>query len=147
MYEKGKELLGRMAEPEDIDRGWIRIEHEMSRKASGREIPLDVMIRPDHYFAANRGGVRAILDQLRQSRELEQAQQWQREQFQKEKGLLLSKKIHWARHSYGRLFRTLTEQGIEPQEIIDWLSRTDGLKEFVFDLEPEPARDLLEVAA
>ena len=137
VYEKGKELLGRMAEPEDIDRGWIRIEHEMSRKASGREIPLDVMIRPDHYFAANRGGVRAILDQLRASHELKQAQQWQREQFQKEKGLLLSKKVHWARHSYGRLFRTLTEQGISAEDIISWLSRADGLKEFVFDIAAE----------
>ena len=137
IYEKGKELLGRMAEPESVDRGWIRIEHEMSRKASGREIPLDVMIRPDHYFCAGRSGVRAIMDKLRADKSLQQAQQWQREQFKREKGLLLSKKIHWAKHSYGRLFRTLTEQGIDPEQIIDWLSRTDGLKEFVFDIAEE----------
>lgn len=138
VYEKGKELLGGMAEPENIDRGWIRIEHEMSRKASGREIPLDVMIRPDHYFAANRGGVRAILDQLRDHQALQAAKEWQREQFKREKSLLLSKKVHWARHSYGRLMRTLIEQGISPAEIIEWLSRTSGLKEFVFDLTDPP---------
>ncbi len=147
VYEKGKELLGKMAEPDSIDRGWIRIEHEMSRKASGREIPLDVMLRPDHYFCAGRANVRAIMDKLRADQCLEQAQQWQRAQFKREKGLLLSKKIHWARHSYGRLFRTLVEQGIEAEEIIDWLSRTDGLKEFVFDLTEDEPRDLLAVPA
>lgn len=134
IYEKGAELLGRMAEPEEVDRAWVRIEHEMSRKSSGRDIPLEVMIRPDHYFAANRSGVRAILDKLREHQSLEKAQQWQRQQFQREKGLLLSKKIHWAKHSYGRLLKTLVEQGIDPGEIIDWLSREDGLKEFVFDI-------------
>ncbi|MEZ5480147.1 MAG: hypothetical protein R3E95_22505 [Thiolinea sp.] len=123
-----------MAEPEDVDRAWIRIEHEMSRKASGRDIPLDVMIRPDAYFCAGRSAVRALLDELREHRSLQAAQSWQREQFKREKGLLLSKKIFWAKHSYGRLFRTLTEQGMDPQVIIDWLSRTDGLKEFVFDI-------------
>ncbi|MEB4591229.1 replication initiation factor domain-containing protein [Candidatus Thiothrix sp. Deng01] len=139
VYEKGKELLGAMAEPDNIDRGWIRIEHEMSRKASGREIPLDVMIRPDHHFAANRAGVRAILDQLREHQALQAAKEWQREQFKREKSLLLSKKVHWARHSYGRLVRTLTEQGFSAEDIIGWLSRTAGLKEFVFDLTEPPA--------
>ncbi|MBJ6609977.1 MAG: replication initiation factor domain-containing protein [Candidatus Thiothrix moscowensis] len=138
VYEKGKELLGAMAEPENIDRGWMRIEHEMSRKASGREIPLDVMIRPDAYFAANRAGVRAILDQLREHQTLQAAKEWQREQFKREKSLLLSKKVHWARHSYGRLLRTLLEQGMDAQDIIEWLSRTQGLKEFVFDLTDPP---------
>ena len=138
VYEKGKELLGAMAEPDNIDRGWVRIEHEMSRKASGREIPLDVMIRPDAYFAANRSGVRAILDQLRDHQALQAAKEWQREQFKREKSLLLSKKVHWARHSYGRLMRTLLEQGISPVDIIEWLSRTSGLKEFVFDLTDPP---------
>lgn len=140
VYEKGKELLGGMAEPDNIDRGWVRIEHEMSRKATGRHIPLDVMIRPDAYFAASRGGVRAILDQLRDHQALQAAKEWQREQFKREKSLLLSKKMHWARHSYGRLFRTLIEQGMDALDIIDCLSRTTGLKEFVFDLtEPPPA--------
>ncbi|MEZ5535336.1 MAG: replication initiation factor domain-containing protein [Thiolinea sp.] len=150
IYEKGKELLGQMAEPESIDRGWIRIEHEMSRKASGREIPLDVMLRPDEYFCAGRSGARAIMDKLRADmHQLKAAHQWQREQFIREKGLLLSKKIHWAKHSYGRLFRTLVEQGIDAAEIIDWLSREDGLKEFVFDItdtgHAEPYQSGLEV--
>ena len=138
VYEKGKELLGGMAEPESVDRGWIRIEHEMSRKASGRIIPLEVMIRPDAHFAESRSGVRAIMDALRAHQTLEAAQQWQREQFKREKGLMLSKKMHWARHSYGRLVRTLIEQGIDAQDIIELLSRTSGLKEFVFDLTDPP---------
>ncbi|HPQ96946.1 MAG TPA: replication initiation factor domain-containing protein, partial [Thiolinea sp.] len=148
IYEKGKELLGAMAEAESVDRAWIRIEHEMSRKASGRTLPLAVMLKPDEYFCADRGGVRAIMERLRQSRTLAAAEQWQRAQFRREKGLLLSKKIHWARQSYGRLIHTLTDRGISPEDIIRWLSRTSGLKEFVFDLSG-PANDAgpWEVAA
>lgn len=149
IYEKGKELLGKMAEPESIDRGWVRIEHEMSRKASGRNIPLDVMLRPDVYFCAGRSGVRAILNQLREHRAMLEAQSWQREQFKREKGLLLSRKIHWAKHTYGRLIRTLLDKGIDAQDIIDLLSREAGLKEFVFDILDGATvqADLLAVAA
>jgi len=149
IYEKGKQLLGAMAEPESIDRGWVRIEHEMSRKASGRTIPLDVMLRPDEYFCAGRSNVRAIMEQLRAHRDLQAIQSWQRAQFKREKGLLLSKKVHWARHTYGRLLRTLQDKGLSDSEIVEKLSRTAGLKEFVFDLlEPSnPADDLLREAA
>ncbi|MFZ1342925.1 replication initiation factor domain-containing protein [Thiothrix eikelboomii] len=149
IYEKGKQLLGAMAEPESVDRGWIRIEHEMSRKATGRTIPLDVMLRPDEYFCAGRSHVRFIMEQLRAHRDLQAIQSWQRAQFKREKGLLLSKKVHWARHTYGRLLRTLQDKGFSDSEIIDKLSRTSGLKEFVFDLveEATPAEMMLKEAA
>lgn len=149
VYEKGKQLLGAMAEPESIDRGWIRIEHEMSRKASGRKIPLDVMLRPDEYFCAGRSKVRCIMEQLRAHRDLQAIQSWQRAQFKREKGLLLSKKVHWAKHTYGRLLRTLQDKGFSDSEIIDKLSRTSGLKEFVFDLvdDATPAEIMLREAA
>lgn len=149
VYEKGKQLLGAMAEPESVDRGWIRIEHEMSRKASGRTIPLDVMLRPDEYFCSGRTNVRAIMEQLRVHRDLQAIQSWQRAQFKREKGLLLSKKVHWAKHTYGRLLRTLKDQGLNDSEIIDLLSRTSGLKEFVFDLldEVTPAQAMLKAVA
>ena len=149
VYEKGKQLLGAMAEPEAIDRGWIRIEHEMSRKASGRTIPLDVMLRPDEYFCSGRSNVRTIMEQLRAHRDLQAIQSWQRAQFKREKGLLLSKKVHWAKHTYGRLLRTLKDKGLSDSEIIDLLSRTSGLKEFVFDLleEATPAQVVLKEVA
>lgn len=149
IYEKGKQLLGAMAEPESIDRGWVRIEHEMSRKATGRMIPLAVMLRPDEYFCAGRSAVRAIMEQLRNHRDLQALQSWQRAQFKREKGLLLSKKVHWARHTYGRLLRTLQDKGFSDAAIVEKLSRTAGLKEFVFDLfdEPTPAEVMLREAA
>ena len=134
VYEKGKEILGKQAEPENIDRGWIRIEHEMSRKASGRKIPLDAMIRPDEYFCAGRSSVRAIMEAVRHDRELKAIQCWQREQFKREKSLMLSRKVHWARYTYGRTVRTLMEEGLTPEQIVDALAREAGLKEFIFDL-------------
>lgn len=149
IYEKGKQLLGAMAEPESVDRGWVRIEHEMSHKASGRKIPLDVMLRPDEYFCAGRAHVRCIMELLREHRDLQAIQSWQRAQFKREKGLLLSKKVHWAKHTYGRLLRTLQDKGFSDSEIIEKLSRTSGLKEFVFDLvaESTPADDGFREAA
>jgi len=108
-----------------------------------------VMLRPDEYFCAGRSNVRAIMEQLRAHRDLQAIQSWQRAQFKREKGLLLSKKVHWARHTYGRLLRTLQDKGLSDSEIVEKLSRTAGLKEFVFDLlEPSnPADDLLREAA
>ena len=135
IYEKGKELLGAEAEPDSIERAWVRVEHEMTRKGTGREIPLDVMLRPDEYFAIDRSGVRDLMHEYRDSLSLERVQQVQLAQFQREKSLSISRKIHWAKHSYGRLFRTLQDQGLEVQKIIDWLTRSDGLKEFILDVE------------
>ncbi len=144
-YEKGKEILGKQAEPESVDRGWVRIEHEMSRKASGRKIPLDVMIRPDEYFCAGRSNVRAIMEAVRQDRELKQIQSWQREQFKKEKSLMLSRKVYWARYTYGRTVRTLIDKGLTADQIIDALAREAGLKEFVFDLLDNAANESGEI--
>ncbi len=133
-YEKGKQLLGSKAAPDAIDRAWVRIEHEMKRH-SGRTIPIDAMIRPDHYFAANRPKVRAIMDALRHSLAKAQATEWQKAVVRKEKDLILSKKMHWAKHSYGRLFKTLVDTGIGGNNIVQWLSQSDGLKEFLFDID------------
>ena len=134
VYEKGKEILGKQAEPEAVDRAWIRIEHEMSRKASGRIIPLDAMIRPDEYFCAGRSNIRAIMEAVRNDRELKAIQCWQREQFQREKSLMLSRKVHWARHTYGRTIHTMRGLGWTDEQIVDALMRESGLKEFIPDL-------------
>ncbi|PWQ97683.1 replication initiation factor domain-containing protein [Leucothrix pacifica] len=135
IYEKGKELLGAEAEPESMDRAWVRVEHEMSRKGTGREIPLDVMLRPDEYFALDRSGVRQLMHEYRASLSLERVQQVQLSNFQREKSLSIAKKVYWAKHSYGRLLKTLQDEGLELQQIIDWLTRSDGLKEFIFDVQ------------
>ncbi len=141
IYEKGKELLGAEAEPDSIDRAWVRIEHEMSRKGSSRDVPLDVMLRPDEYFALNRSGVRQLMHDYRASLSLERVQQVQLAQFNKERSLSVAKKIYWAKHSYGRLFKTLQDEGITLQQIIAWLTRADGLQEFILDID-EPMQEV-----
>lgn len=135
IYEKGKELLGAEAEPDSTERAWIRIEHEMTRKGTGREIPLDTMLRPDEYFAINRAGARELMHELRASLSMQEVQHVQITHYKRETSLSLSRKVHWAKHSYGRLFRTLIQRGIDYEQIINWLSRSDGLKEFIFDFE------------
>lgn len=134
IYEKGKEVLGSVAEPDNIDRSWVRIEHEMTRKSKERVIPLEVMTAPDEYFCAGRSGVRFLMLKLRTDKALEAIQQWKRDKFKREKSLLLSRKIHWAKHAYGRLIKTLQDKGYTASQIIEVLSRTAGLKDFVYDL-------------
>jgi DNA relaxase NicK len=134
VYEKGKEILGKQAEPESIDRAWVRIEHEMSRKGSGRTIPLAVMLEPDTYFCAARPKVREIMDDMRNRCGLNETQQWQKEKFEKEKSLMLSRKVHWARHTYGRTIHTMRDLGWDDGKIVNALMREAGLKEFIPDL-------------
>ena len=113
----------------------------MSRKGSGRIIPLDVMIRPDEYFCAGRSNVRAIMEAIRKDRELKAIQCWQREQFKKEKSLLLSRKVHWARYTYGRTVKTMRDLNWSDADIVDALMREAGLKEFIPDLMSYPVND------
>lgn len=89
------------------------------------------------------------MELLRAHRDMQMIQSWQRAQFKKEKGILLSRKVYWVRHTYGRLLCTLKDKGLSDSEIIDKLSRTSGLKEFVFDLmeEATPAEIMLREAA
>ena len=47
---------------------------------------------------------------------------------------MLSRKVHWARYTYGRTVRTLIEEGLTPEQIVDALAREAGLKEFICDL-------------
>ena len=140
-YEKGKELLGAEAEPNSVDRAWIRVEEEMTRK-NGRTIPLDVMLRPDEYFAINRPLARQLMHDYREALTMLEVEQAQLSQFKKEKSLSVSRKVYWAKHSYGRLFRTLVDKGIDYAEIIDWLTRADGLKECIFDIEEKQEHDV-----
>lgn len=141
IYEKGKEILGKEAGAKGIDRGWVRIEHEMKRAGSKRVIPLNVMINPDKYFCSSRSKVREIMHQLRESFRMQKVDNPHIERFKTEKGLLLSKKIHWARFSYGRLIRTLANEGKTLEEIFSDLARKNGLKEFVYDIGESPQYD------
>ena len=82
------------------------------------------------------------MHEYRQALDLEQVEQAQLSQFKREKALSISKKVYWAKHSYGRLFRTLVDKGIDYTEIIDWLTRSDGLTEFIFDIGEETEHDV-----
>ena len=113
----------------------------MTRK-NGREIPLDVMLRPDEYFAINRPLARQLMHDYRDALSMQEVEQAQLSQFKKEKSLSVAKKVYWAKHSYGRLFRTLVDKGIDYAEIIDWLPRSDGLKECIFDVGEEDEYDV-----
>lgn len=51
---------------------------------------------------------------------------------------MISKKIHYARHAYGRLIRTMVEDlALSPLVIVNTLIRSQSLKEFVLDVDDD----------
>lgn len=143
IYEKGKEQNGNLPEG-DIERAYFRIEHEMKRPDGKTTIPLDAMIRPDAYFANGRSGVRSLLDDMRKHYKLDKVSELQRDHQKKLKVKRLSKKIEWLKVTGGRVLKTLQDQGASDSEIVAWLTRPEGLQEFINDLNPSDGLSVLD---
>jgi DNA relaxase NicK len=136
VYEKGKQLLGMADEPDfSIDRSWLRFEQEIKRDKDGSDIPYETLIEPDAWFGIGRPNLRKLLEDYTLFIFQHTVVAAQRAFFmRKERNLSVRRKIYWARRSYGRLFRTMINEGIDPQGIVDSVLRETGLKNFVYDI-------------
>lgn len=102
-YEKGRQLG-------DPDSKWLRIEVEI--RSVDREVPLDILLYPDTYFA---GAYRCLEALVSESPTRIQTDQ-------KEGEISLEKLVGHMREAYGRAVNVLRFSA-EPQEIIDMISR------------------------
>lgn len=132
IYEKGKQLAGLTGEDEDL--AWIRIEQEIKRDKDGSNIPLEIILNPDAFFALNRE-IRQVMLDYAALMSVEQRIVSANRLAAKAKNLLLSKKIYWLRRTYGRTIRTLLNSGLFVEDIVEMIQRECGLKNLVFDLE------------
>ena len=132
IYEKGKQLAGLTGEDEDL--AWIRIEQEIKRDKDGSNIPLEIILNPDAFFALNRE-IRKIMLDYAALMSVEQRIVSANRLAAKAKNLLLSKKIYWLRRTYGRTIRTLLNSGLFVEDIVEMIQRECGLKNLIFDLE------------
>lgn len=148
VYEKSKQLISvaDLGDDHDLDKWAVRVEHEIKRDKDGAPIPFEMLLDPDAFFGLNRPGLTDLFvsygKYLASSFVLRRGH---RERFARHALLSLKAKIFWGKRSYGRLLRSLLDQGISELEVFDMLSRDTGLKDFVFDVFDLPVNDFLSV--
>lgn len=139
IYEKGKQLKGLLRDVDYVsssnDDWWIRIECEFKRDKDGSPIPYELLLEPDLWIFKDRPMAGALLDQYRHFLNKNEAVRYvHQNKNKKEKTLLLSKKIVWARRQCGRLVTTLMKLGFTSDDVCDSLLKDKGLKDFIYDL-------------
>lgn len=143
IYEKGKQLAGNLDERDPSFfsgnyRNWIRVEREIKRGQSKKEIPLELITNTDSYFLGDGFDslgklVNAVFDWDSKDGSYPTASP-RRRSIVRQAVLSISKKIYWAKQSYGRLIKTLHDLGIDNNDIFAMISRKSGLDEFLFDI-------------
>lgn len=140
IYEKGKQIIGSLQDSDyrnqnPVDQHWIRIECEFKRDKDGAEIPFELLLEPDLWLVKDRSSLSSLLDDYRsylKKNDLIRVVFQDRKKV--EKTLLLQRKVAWAKRQYGRLIKTLVEQGLGNDEIVALILRDKGLKDFIYDL-------------
>lgn len=136
VYEKGKQLLGMADEPDtSIDRHWVRVEQEIKRDKDGSPIPYECLLEPDAWFAIGRPCLRKLLSDYAVFLGRHATISAVRNTFsKKERNLSVKRKIFWAKRAYGRLIRTMLDTGIDKDDVVSYLCREQGLKNFIYDI-------------
>lgn len=160
-YEKGKQLLGCVsladqqyissvlagANPQSTfssdfnpdfvsEMNWIRIERRIRRGGNKKNINPLFLADPDSAFCQDFPDLSATYLHYFEwvGRQDAALSEYRSEKKKKDKALLLTRKISWARRQYGRLVATLKHEKMSTEDIVDILSRDSLIKDYVFDL-------------
>jgi DNA relaxase NicK len=135
VYEKGKEQLGsaEKAAPTSIgavELSWIRIERQITRK-NKEVISLEAMLYSDRYFIRGFSGVEKLFNSWVDYNNGTTVIPAPYESFVAKVKSSIAKKVFWGRRAYGSLIRTLVNEGMKAEQIIEILMRKEGVKEHV----------------
>lgn len=135
VYEKGKEQLGSAEKAlsgsiSAVDLSWIRIERQITRK-NKEVINLESMIYCDRYFIRGFSKVEALLNSWVDYNRGTTVVPAPYESFVSKVKSSIAKKVFWCRRAYGSLIKTLVNEGMEAEQIIEILSRKTGVKDHV----------------
>jgi DNA relaxase NicK len=122
-----------LGEDHDLDKWDLRIEQEIKKQKHLPPIPWDVLTHPDYFFMLGRPA-RAYLDSYRATLSAAAIQQAEKQRFERHKQLSLERKVFWGRRAYGRLVNTLLAEGMTKEAVCNMLTRSVGLKDFVYDI-------------
>ena len=132
VYEKGKEQLGsaEKAAPASIgvvELSWVRIERQITRK-NKEVISLEAMLYCDRYFIRGFSGVEVLLNSWIDYNKGNAVVPAPYESFVSKVRSSIAKKVFWGRRAYGSLVRTLINEGMKAEQIIEMLARKEGVK-------------------
>lgn len=135
VYEKSKQIIAtaELGDDHDLDKWAVRIEQEIKHQKHLPPISWEVLTHPDYFFALHRP-VRDYLTAYRSTLTSEIIREIDRVRYEQHKQLLIKKKAFWGKRSYGRLIRTLLDEGLSEVEVCDLLVREKGLKDYVYDM-------------
>ncbi len=132
IYEKGKEQLGGIEKAasgsiEAVELSWIRIERQITRK-NKQIIILDAMLYCDRFFVRGFSGVEKLLNDWVAYNKGNTVLPAPYESFVSKVKSSIAKKVFWGRRTYGSLVRTLINEGMSAEKIIEVLTRKTGVK-------------------
>jgi DNA relaxase NicK len=137
VYEKGKQILGNLPEHDpSVPLNWVRVEHEWKYDKNHPPIPPLAIVYPDHYFLAGRGA-RSFLDHCYKKNAYPVPSEVRSKTIKHTKSLLLSHKVRWAKHQYGKLVKTLLDSGLSPEDVVLCLSRSSVIPDCIYDFSIE----------
>lgn len=120
----------------DHDRSWVRIERRIRRGSNKKDISLAMVLDPDGAFVSGFPGLQALYAGYRENvhavyRDFEE---YRAVGLDKHESLVMTRKVFWAKRQYGRLVKSMQNEGLTAGDIVELLTRADGLKEYIFDL-------------
>ena len=145
-YEKGKQILGKMAEPDaDVDMHWLRLECEFKREKTQGDIPYELLLESDAWLCSNRPELFAFVQDYRLflcGDDADSLVMVFKKTVALSKSLLLTRKVFFARRQYGRLVNTLLTEGFDHDKVIKMIIGSKGLKDYIYDFDDLDNNDL-----
>lgn len=140
--EQDKAAMAHYIEKHGVDpsyadrKNWIRVERRFRRGSNKKWLAPEMLLHLDQAFTDSNTGLSALVRDYCEYLEQEYPTlvQFTKKIADKTKSLLLTKKMYWLKHTYGRTIKTLEMQGLCASEIIDSIKRSEGLKDVIFDM-------------
>lgn len=132
-----KELEKCSYNPEfESSKSWVRIERRIRRGGNKKDISIAQFLDTDAAFVSGYDELERLLQDYAAYLDGQYVtwQEYRAKSAARQEVLLLSKKVFWGQRQYGRLVKTLQDQGYTASEIVDMLTRSQGLKDVIFDL-------------
>ena len=142
LSEEGQECFSHLCDKHGVDpklcheRGWIRVERRLRRGANKKYISPDMLLDPDSAFCHSMDGLTNLLQTYSQhvKETYTDIKTFRRVSAERLEVVSLTKKLHYARQSVGRLVHSLQKMDYSAEQIVEKLASDHPLKDVIFDL-------------
>lgn len=115
---------------------WVRTERRFRRGSNKKWLAPEILLAPDQAFVQDYSGLEKMhADYLVWLKRRGMATiDFSKRTADLTKSIMVTRKMHWCKVAYGRLVNTLQDLGMTADQIIEALTRADGLKDYVSDI-------------